>query len=502
MPMFSKVLATFLASVMLQAVVSAQQPRRTLPTPMQIPPGIVYVSQRIDLSRQLGADSSILTLDGEPPPPLETTNVTLGVVIDNQGHIVTRLATVTPEGPAPETIVTSPKGRPTAAKFIGMDAVTGLSVLKVEDPQFKAPRLADPAATGHLTKCQLFGFHPQQGQSSTPGLQLVRPRINQYPARIVRAVNDYRYSPARPIYHLKEPELTAVQDGSLLFDSRGALIGVAIYDTSGAGKNLVYPITRVQNIAKAVIQTQSSIAHGWLGAAGANIPPSLNRPGQAEGVIVTAVIPDSPADVAGVKQKDILLSISGRPVNNIGQLTAVLKQLPSDSEVTLKIKRGAEYKFLHAKLTAAPAVGAGAQLTALLHQLESMKEKLKTVDNEQDRRKIEAKVTTLSEIVKGIYNPAPPEVRLRALYGLEIQPLTSQLAEHFKAPGGVLLATVVPGSKSARAGLLAGDIIVKVGEQQVSELASLLDALDKSEGEVVEMLVIRSCRQHTILFTR
>src|SRR5262245_45582564 len=62
------------------------------------PKGWVWVTQTIDLSKQLGLDN-IMTLDGEPVPSMVRLRVTLGLIIDDQGHIVTRLIDVSPGKP-------------------------------------------------------------------------------------------------------------------------------------------------------------------------------------------------------------------------------------------------------------------------------------------------------------------------------------------------------------------------------------------------------------------
>jgi len=60
--------------------------------------GWVYVSYTIDLARQLG-EENIYTLDGGPAPVMKKPRTTIGLVIDNEGHVVTRLADVTPANP-------------------------------------------------------------------------------------------------------------------------------------------------------------------------------------------------------------------------------------------------------------------------------------------------------------------------------------------------------------------------------------------------------------------
>jgi S1-C subfamily serine protease len=493
--------------VTLATVAAAQTSRRATPNLLnQIPDGLVYVSQPIDLSQQIGAaDSVIWTLDGEAPPRMQTTNVTLGVVIDNAGYIVARLAGVTPNNPPQDVKVTLPRGRPTPAKFIGLDVVTGLCVLKVDDPAFKAPVFTRASVLPSQLSIRLLGFHPKQGQSRVRGFAILKPRINEFTGRLTKARSDFRYSASNPIYYLLAPQLTPVQDGSLVAESDGPIFGLAVYDTTGEGRNLVYPITRVRMIAQTVISANGSIVHGWLGATGIDPPITINRPTVAadRGVRVTGVVPDSPAWAAGIKLQDVLLSINGRPVDSVAKLTTTLKQLPADSEITLKAKRGNEYKILQAKLTPAPAVGTGPQINVLIRQLDEMEKKLETLAaTDPEHNEVKHKVVALKDIIEGTMGLAHPEARLRALYGFEVQPLTAQLAKYFAVPSGVLVLNVAEGNKAARAGMFAGDVILKIGEHQVTDLTSVMRALDESTTDTVEITVSRQRAEVKLTFPR
>ena len=59
---------------------------------------------------------------------------------------------------------------------------------------------------------------------------------------------------------------------------------------------------------------------------------------------------DSPAEEAGIKPRDILLSINDRRVESNAQLMTALRQLPPDSEVAIRLKRDGEYKLVKAKM--------------------------------------------------------------------------------------------------------------------------------------------------------
>lgn len=494
--------------ITLMAVVTAQTPQPRRLSLAKMPAGVVYVSQRIDIVRQLGQAENIATLDGEPLPLMQSTNITLGVVIDDQGYVVARLSGVTPENPPQEVVIYTSTSPQFPASFIGMDTVTGLCVLKVEKGVFKTPALAESATLPVRGATTLYGFNPRLRPS--PNIMMLRPRIESPPCTLTRAVNDFRYNPRTPIYYLTRPELTQVQDGSVVMVGDNTIFGIAVYDVSGDSNHLVYPITRVVNLAQAIITANDSIANGWLGATGADLTMRPIRAAGAKmrqqtpvfepGVRIDGVIPDSPAEAAGVQMSDILLRVSGRRITNLAQLGDTLRQLPADSEITLQVKRGNEYKVLQAKLMLAPGPTPARQIKALREKLTQMEEKLRAIPPADPYRKeYEARVGVMRSIVERLFGSAPSDVRLRVLYGFEVEsePLTSQLKSWFATSGDLLVTTVNVGSRAAKAGLAAGDVIVKVSGKEVKDLNSLVKMLDEraSSGDPVELIVTRQREQ-------
>ena len=468
------------------------------------PMGWVWVTQTLDLSKQYGGEENIFTLDGAPPPSLLHKRVTLGLVIDDQGHIVTRLIDVNPSNPPVDLTIRVSGSIPTKAKFVGMDTVTGFCVIKAEGVALKRANFDHSTTLPQRLNVRLYGFHPNQllGTSSRLAMNVETPRPNLFAGEIAKAVSDFRYNASNPIYYLINPQITPAQDGSLILKN-GAVFGIAFYDTGSEGRHLVYPVSRVQTIAEFVIKSNQSIAYGWLGANGQNFAPpiqtqtSSNRKPGEPGIVITAIAPDSPADLAGVATKDVLLSINDRRVETREQLASAIRQIPADSEVSLRVRRGSEYKMLKAKLAPAPATEPEQQLFAFVHKLEAMKAELNSIPASDPKRpNMEAKVNMMTNFVQVLTSPAPPDIRLRVLYGFEVQPLTGQLMNYFAVTNGLLVASVADKNKAARAGLQAGDVIVKAGDQPVSNMLSLINALDNSKGEVIEISVSR--RKETI----
>jgi S1-C subfamily serine protease len=469
-------------------------------------PGLVYVRQTIDLRP---VEETLMTLDGEPVPPLLVKNVTLGVVVDNEGHIVTRLVGVTPSNPPLEVVVRGQDtNKPAVARFLGLDSVSGLCVLQIEGTGFKLPQFMEADKLPLQRSVKVKGFDPRQGQNQSTYMTIY-PRIKDFDGQVVKAVKDFRYNASNPLYQLTTPHLTPVQDCSLVFASENLLFGIALYDTTSEGQSLVYPISRVREIVAKVVRSNESIAYGWLGATpDLNMSAPINTPltkpqANAElGVRVRDVFPDSPAEAAGVRPRDILLSINERRVENNGQLVTALRQLPPDSEVVIRLKRGDEYKLVKAKLVPAPAADPNQQLPALLRRLENWKAQLNsTPTNDPNREKLKGKVEAFSAIMRGITSEAAPEVKLRVFYGLEAQPATAQLLNFLAAPNGVLVTTVSENNRAAQSGLQAGDVIVKVGAKTINDLAGLLQALDAANG-VAELSIVRRREALTLKFSR
>ncbi len=486
-------------------VVKSEAPLSDVSVPTAAPPpGLLYVSQRIDLQQQLSADEAIYSLDGEPLPRLQTTSVTLGLVIDNQGHIVTRLAHTSPQSStAPITVYTQQNSRQLSAKFIGMDSVTGLCLLQVETPNLLSIK-ASPAdlKTKEIINektVRIFGFNPNQ-RGGRPGVSMIRPRIHSASCSIKRAISDFRYSSGSPIYALKTfRPLTEVQDCSLIVEEDGAVFGLVAFDTSGEGSHLVYPLNRLQRLA-AMIQAnrRSVIPHAWLGATGENYSKvvktvkSNSLSAEEKGVLIAMVFPDSPAETAGILPQDRLLSISGRIVTTGADLRDTLQLLPADSEVTLRVRRNSVLKTLQAKLVPAPAVNAQEQLIWMTERREAYARAAESFPEKDPRRTAAEKNRDIfSSIMRGIYGAAPLDVRLRVLYGIEVMPLTSQLAKYLSVEQGVLVSSVASAGKAQQAGIKAGDVVQIIGEQNVTSVETFVQALNENKDEALEIQISR-----------
>jgi serine protease Do len=85
--------------------------------------------------------------------------------------------------------------------------------------------------------------------------------------------------------------------------------------------------------------------------------------------------------------------------------------------------------------------------------------------------------------------------------GVEVEGLSPQLAEFFGVKEGVLVRSVVKGSAAEKAGLKAGDVILKVGDTKVSTPSEITAAVRSSAGKSVPLAIMRNHQEMTLTAT-
>jgi serine protease DegS len=141
-----------------------------------------------------------------------------------------------------------------------------------------------------------------------------------------------------------DTNLTPAYTGGVLLDSDGAVI--AIVTTIGKDSTGVARLGYAMPIEYAKALADSYIAFGhpapvWLGVVGTTLPKdradSLGIPG---GVLVDAVSPQSPAQVANLLPGDIVVAIDSTPVDNWSTMNLALRSLEAGDPVSITIRRG------------------------------------------------------------------------------------------------------------------------------------------------------------------
>jgi serine protease Do len=203
---------------------------------------------------------------------------------------------------------------------------------------------------------------------------------------------------------------------------------------------------------------------------------------------VVMVDHDAPAGKSGLKVHDIILQLDGQAFDNVDQLRRRLREMPSGRTVSLLISRD----------------GARINVTVQLC----------------DRAVLQQQAWSQHFSVPEPAGPAPNGGREsflgnaasgstafldsmipRALYvGADVNPVRTQLADYFgvKSGTGLLVESVDDQSPASRAGLKAGDVVVKVESQQITSKNDWLKAIRNHRGHPVQVTVMRN-KQEQIL---
>ena len=247
--------------------------------------------------------------------PVPAGGVGTGQVIDNQGHILTNNHVI--EG-AERILVTMNDGRVFEAELIGGDAVLDLAVLAID-----ADRLV-PIDIGSSAALQVGD------QVTAIGHALDLPGGPTVTGGWVSALNRFiSVSETVTMQHLIQTDaaINPGNSGGPLVNMKGELVGIntAKIET-GEGIGFAIAIDPMLPVIDELI-ANGRIDRGFLGvssisitralAIGANLPVS-------SGAGVVSVVPGSPAELAGVKERDIIVSMAGQAITNVAELDSIL----------------------------------------------------------------------------------------------------------------------------------------------------------------------------------
>lgn len=236
-----------------------------------------------------------------------------GVIVEADGYIMTNRHVIKD---APKiTVVLHADGKPeeqVAAKLIGQDAITDLALLKIDRKDL--PHLDLPAYRVQVRQgdtVYAFGSPHGIGISMTKGI---------VSSATIRQVDDGNNERDHVDYIQTDAAINSGNSGGALVDIHGALIGINTFILSSSGGNeglnFAVPGDVVTHIFTE-LKTNGYVQRSDIGISTRNLSPDLIHafkiPVQV-GVFIVNVEPGSPADTAGLKVEDIVVSVDGRPI--------------------------------------------------------------------------------------------------------------------------------------------------------------------------------------------
>jgi S1-C subfamily serine protease len=200
---------------------------------------------------------------------------------------------------------------------------------------------------------------------------------------------------------------------------------------------------------------------------------------------VVMVDHDAPAGKSGLKVHDVILQLDGQAIDNVDQLRRRLREMPSGRTVTLLISRDGNRSNVTVQLCD----------RAVLQQ-QAWSQHF-SVPEPAARATGQSFLGNVPSGGSAFLDSMIP----RALYvGADVNPVRTQLADYFgvKSGTGLLVESVDDPSPASRAGLKAGDVVVKVESQQMTSKNDWLKAIRNHRGQLVQVTVMRN-KQELVL---
>ncbi|GAC1625771.1 MAG: serine endoprotease DegQ [Nevskia sp.] len=369
---------------------------------------------------------------GQPPQQQpeqeETQAIGSGVIVDaEKGYVITNNHVV---AQADKIVVRLSDDREVPAKLIGTDPDTDLAVLQIKAGNLRALAIADS------DKLEVGDFVVAVGspfglrQTATSG--------------IVSGLGRQGLGDGYENFIQTDASINPGNSGGALVNLKGELVGINSQILSRSGGNIGIGFAIPTNLVKSVMGQlieAGSVTRGRIGIQGGQeLTPELakafNVP-DGHGALIGKVVPDSPAEKAGMKDGDIVIEANGKPIKDFQQLRYTVGLLRVGDKVTLKLLRDGKPK----------------EVTVVVGK------------NTDDGKKAAG-----DELHPG-------------LKGATVGALTGPAADAARAAGvkGVQVLTVDPRSPAAKNGLRANDVILSVNRQPVttvSEFQKLASAKD------------------------
>ncbi|MGR3910326.1 Do family serine endopeptidase [Burkholderia sp. Bp9031] len=261
-------------------------------------------------------------------------NLGSGVIVSPEGYILTNQHVV--DG-ADQIEVALADGRTATAKVIGSDPETDLAVLKINMTNLPTITLgrSDQSRVGDVVLAigNPFGV----GQTVTMGIISALGRNHL-------GINTFEN------FIQTDAPINPGNSGGALVDVNGNLLGIntAIYSRSGGslGIGFAIPVSTARTVLESIITT-GSVTRGWIGVEPQDVTPEIAESfglQQKSGAIVAGVLQGGPADKAGIKPGDILVSVNGDEITDTTKLLNTVAQIkPGTPTKVHVVRKGKEF---------------------------------------------------------------------------------------------------------------------------------------------------------------
>lgn len=365
------------------------------------------------------------TENGEGNTPLSE-SLGSGFIIDGNGYIITNNHVV---DKAESISITLSDDTKTEARVIGKDPKTDLALIKIETKRpLNAVKFGDSDKIRVGDWVLAIGNPFGLGSSVTAGIVSAKSR-------------DIESGPYDSFIQT-DASINQGNSGGPMFNLQGEVIGIssAIFSTTGASQGVGFAIPA--NLAGWVIsqlKEHGEVKRGWIGIKiQPNTPEIADSLGISanQGVVVSGITEQGPAQKAGLQAGDIVLSFNRQPIDNTKNLSRLIAETKIGTPAPIEIWRSGQKQTLTVPIELMP------EETPLSAAKETASDAAETPDNGESLN----------------------------IIGFTVKEISPELAERYKlAPStsGVVVTDILPNSDASRKGIKIGDIIVKIDKRNI-----------------------------------
>jgi serine protease Do len=373
-----------------------------------------------------------------PRRPFKAKSLGSGFIVDAAGYILTNNHVVEN---ANEILVKLSTGKEFKAKVVGRDPKTDIALIEIHGAtDLQAVPL------GNSENLRVGQWVVAIGNPF--GLE------NTVTAGIISAMGRHINQGPYDNFIQTDAAINPGNSGGPLLNTRGEVVGIntAIYSRGGGniGIGFAIPIALAKEIVPQ-LKEKGRVTRGWLGVMIQKVTPDIAESlglSEQRGALVADVVKDGPAEVAGIKQGDVIVEFDGKPVNDSADLPLLVARTAVGSSVPLKLVRDKKTETVTVKIQELKDEEATEQATGTSEGL-----------------------------------------------GLTVQTLAPELAENLgldRGLKGVVVTEVDPTGPAAEAGIRRGDVILEVNRSPVKDVDAYRKALKGAgKGKSVLFLVRR-----------
>ena len=376
-----------------------------------------------------------------------------GVIVTNEGHIITNNHVVTDRQgrPVDQIEVQLSDGRTKKARVVGADDQVDLAVLKIDEPGVKPLKLADSDMVQPGDFVLAIGNPLGFEETVTDGIISSKGRPNRSDAFAGLLQTNAAINPGN--------------SGGPLINIRGEVIGIntAIASTTGGSQGLGFAIpSNTVHMALESLLKQGRIIRGYLGIQTGPLQRGASG-SDTGGVTVGEVVSGSPAEQAGLQPGDVIRQFDGHEVQNLRALRTLVAQAPLDKQVELQIVRNGKPLTVKTQIKEQPVDYESARVLPRGNQPPT----------------------------QGPQQPNDQETVDSLLASIHVDELTPERARQLDLPPnvrGVLVTDVDPDSGMAE--LQKGDVIEEINQQPVTSVPDykkIAESLDPNQPQVLSV---------------